>query len=389
MLSDELKQQIQLAYRTFLDKKGLTPRYGQRLMIAEIARGIAGVVQDNDGKRTGDQHVVVIEAGTGTGKTLAYLLGVMPVAKAMGKKVVLATATVALQDQVVNKDIPEVLRNSGFSFSYALAKGRGRYLCLSKLDRLMTPGQEAGTNLALWEDFQQYAVDKHEAELYRAMDQAVESRAWDGDRDSWSDSVDDLTWRRVTNDHRGCTGRSCGFYEDCPFYLARNDIYRADLIVANHDLVLADLAMGGGVVLPAPEDTVYVFDEGHHLPDKALNHFSCSSQVRSTLSWLQDLIKMLDSLVDSSDAQGMAAGVVGSVRDINAAMAEGLTLLLSTLTPLADATDQVESEQGKLVYRFEHGVVPEALRDQSAQLLAPSRELVKQLQLVVDWLQEG
>jgi len=156
MLSDELKQQIQLAYRTFLDKKGLTPRYGQRLMIAEIARGIAGVVQDNDGKRTGDQHVVVIEAGTGTGKTLAYLLGVMPVAKAMGKKVVLATATVALQDQVVNKDIPEVLRNSGFSFSYALAKGRGRYLCLSKLDRLMTPGQEAGTNLALWEDFQQY-----------------------------------------------------------------------------------------------------------------------------------------------------------------------------------------------------------------------------------------
>ena len=89
MLSDELKQQIQLAYRTFLDKKGLTPRYGQRLMIAEIARGIAGVVQDNDGKRTGDQHVVVIEAGTGTGKTLAYLLGVMPVAKAMGKKVVI------------------------------------------------------------------------------------------------------------------------------------------------------------------------------------------------------------------------------------------------------------------------------------------------------------
>ena len=72
MLSDELKQQIQLAYRTFLDKKGLTPRYGQRLMIAEIARGIAGVVQDNDGKRTGDQHVVVIEAGTGTGKASAF-----------------------------------------------------------------------------------------------------------------------------------------------------------------------------------------------------------------------------------------------------------------------------------------------------------------------------
>ena len=389
MLSDDLKQQIQQSYSTFLEKKGLKPRYGQRLMIAEIAKGLASVPRDADGKRTGDGHVVVVEAGTGTGKTLAYLLGVMPVAKAMGKKVVLATATVALQDQVVNKDIPEILRNSGFNFSYALAKGRGRYLCLSKLDRLMTPGQEAGTNLALWEDFQQYAVDKHEAELYRAMDQAVESGDWDGDRDRWSDSIDDFTWRRVTNDHRGCTGRSCGFYDDCPFYMARNDIYRADLIVANHDLVLADLAMGGGMVLPAPEDTIYIFDEGHHLPDKALNHFACSSQVRSTLAWLQDLVKMLDSLVKSSDAQGMAAGVAVTVRDVNEALAENLNLLLAALTPLAEQTDQIESEQGKLVYRFENGVVPDALRDQAAQLLPPSRELVKQLQMVVDWLQEG
>ncbi|AUM14255.1 ATP-dependent DNA helicase DinG [Ketobacter alkanivorans] len=389
MLSDELKQQIQQAYSTFLDRKSLKPRYGQRLMIAEIAKGLAAIEQDSEAKRTSDNHIVVIEAGTGTGKTLAYLLGVMPVAKAMGKKVVLATATVALQDQVVNKDIPETLKQSGFSFTYALAKGRGRYLCLSKLDRLMTPGQDAGSTLALWDDFQQFAVDKHEAELYRAMDKAIEARDWDGDRDRWQDAVEDLTWRRVTNDHRGCTGRSCGFYEDCPFYMARNDIYRADLIVANHDLVLADLAMGGGVVLPAPEDTIYIFDEGHHLPDKALNHFSCSSQVRSTLGWLQDLIKMLDSLVDSSDAQGMAANVAATVKDLNEGLSESLGLLLATLTPLAERTDQLDSDQGKLVYRFENGVVPEALRDQAAQLVQPSQELVKQLQLVVDWLQEG
>jgi len=389
MLTDDLKQQIQQAYSGFLEQKKLKPRYGQRLMIAEIAKGLAGVERDADGKRTGDNHVVVIEAGTGTGKTLAYLLGVMPVAKALDKKVVLATATVALQDQVVNKDIPELLRNSGLSFSCALAKGRGRYLCLSKLDRLMTPGQDVGTTLALWEDFQQYAVDKHEAELYRAMDKAVEGRSWDGDRDSWPEAVDDLTWRRVTNDHRGCTGRNCGFYEDCPFYMARNDLYKSDLIVANHDLVLADLAMGGGMVLPAPEDTIYIFDEGHHLPDKALNHFACSSQVRSTQSWLQELVKMLDSLVASSDSQGMAAGVVASVRDINQHLEEGLSLLLASLMPLAEQTDQLDTEQGRLVYRFANGAVPEALREQAGQLLAPSQDLVKQLNLVVEWLQEG
>src|SRR5690606_26109472 len=148
-----------------------------------------------------DNHVCVVEAGTGTGKTLGYLIAVMPLARALEKKVVLATATVALQDQIVNKDIPDLLRNSDLAFTSALAKGRGRYLCLNKLDRLMTPGQDLGSTLALWEDLHQYAVDKHEAELYRAMDQAIETRKWDGDRDSWPDGIGDFTWRRVTNDH--------------------------------------------------------------------------------------------------------------------------------------------------------------------------------------------
>ena len=347
MLTDELKQQIQTTYSEFLKRKGLKPRYGQRLMIAEIAKSLAAVKVDSDEKRTGDNHVCVIEAGTGTGKTLAYLLGVMPVAKALEKKVVLSTATVALQDQVINKDIPDLVRNSDFRFTYSLAKGRGRYLCLSKLDQLMTPGQEAGTNMALWEDFQQFAVDKEEAELFREMDKSVEARSWDGDRDSWPDAIADLTWRRVTNDHRGCTGRNCGFYEDCPFYFSRNDLYRSDLIVANHDLVLSDLAMGGGVVLPAPEDTIYIFDEGHHLPDKALNHFACSTQLRTTVSWLQDLNKMLESLEQTAVADSLASSVRGSVEEIGEELNERLGLMVSSLSPLADETDRMDGGAGQ------------------------------------------
>ena len=389
MLSDALKQQIQRSYSEFLNRKQLKPRYGQRLMIAEIAKALAAITMDAEGKRTSDNHVCVLEAGTGTGKTLGYLIAVMPLAKALGKKVVLSTATVALQDQVVNKDIPDLLRNSDLVFTYALAKGRGRYLCLSKLDRLMTPGSDVGSTLALWEDMQQYAVDKHEAELYRAMDKAIEAREWDGDRDSWPDGIDDFTWRRVTNDHRGCTGRSCGFYDDCPFYFARNDIYRAELIVANHDLVLADLAMGGGMVLPAPEDTIYIFDEGHHLPDKALNHFSCSAQLRSTQHWLGELVKMLESLVNTAGADSMGATALANVAALKEDLGGSLGLLLGSLTPLADQTEQVETEQGKLVYRFSNGVVPVELREQAALLEPMTQSLVKQLQLVVDWLQEG
>ena len=87
----------------------------------------------------------VVEAGTGTGKTIAYTLAVLPIAKALGKKVVLATATVALQEQIVLRDLPDILRHSGLHFSSLLAKGRGRYVCISKLDqRLASGGQQQG-----------------------------------------------------------------------------------------------------------------------------------------------------------------------------------------------------------------------------------------------------
>src|SRR5690554_6702392 len=136
MLSDEIKNTIQSAYTRFLDSKGLKARYGQRLMIAEVAKTLGTIAVDEEGKRSGDPAVLAIEAGTGTGKTVAYSLAAIPIAKAAGKRLVVATATVALQEQIVDKDLPDIIKNSGLHLSYALARGRGRYLCLSKLDVL-------------------------------------------------------------------------------------------------------------------------------------------------------------------------------------------------------------------------------------------------------------
>src|SRR5690554_7870122 len=126
MLDEALKGEIQAAYRRVLETQGLTPRYGQRLMIAEIARTLAGIEADDAGRRLSDEHVCVLEAGTGTGKTLAYLLAALPVAKARGKRLVVATATIALQEQVLLQDLPTLKAHSGLDFDYALAKGRGR-----------------------------------------------------------------------------------------------------------------------------------------------------------------------------------------------------------------------------------------------------------------------
>ncbi|MGA4815598.1 DEAD/DEAH box helicase [Pseudomonas aeruginosa] len=96
-------------------------------MIAEVAKALGAIKEDEEGHREGEPAVVAVEAGTGTGKTVAYSLAAIACAKASGKRLVIATATVALQEQIVHKDLPDLLRNSGLAFSFALAKGRGRH----------------------------------------------------------------------------------------------------------------------------------------------------------------------------------------------------------------------------------------------------------------------
>ncbi|MFW6345444.1 MAG: DEAD/DEAH box helicase, partial [Halomonas sp.] len=262
MLDEALKGEIQAAYRRVLEGLELTPRYGQRLMIAEIARTLAGIEADEAGRRIGDQHVCVLEAGTGTGKTLAYLLAALPVAKARGKRLVVATATVALQEQVLHQDLPALRAHSGIDFDYALAKGRGRYVCVARLDQALDGGEENPT-LSLFEQALDSAGDEFQA-LVASLGEAYGNGRWAGDRDSWPEAIEDAHWRRLTVDHRQCTNRRCGHFGACAFFRARRDLDTADVIVANHDLVLADLSLGGGVVLPDPGDCIHIFDEGHH-----------------------------------------------------------------------------------------------------------------------------
>ena len=146
MLTDAIKESIQSAYTSLLDSKELKARYGQRLMIAEVARTLTA---KNDQE---DTPVCVVEAGTGTGKTIAYTVAAVPIAQALEKTLIISTATVALQEQIIHKDLPDILHHSDLSFNFALAKGRGRYLCLSKLDAVLQDSNANNEAMALYPD---------------------------------------------------------------------------------------------------------------------------------------------------------------------------------------------------------------------------------------------
>ena len=388
MLSDDLKQSIQQHYSTLVKNKDLQNRPGQKLMIAEIANCLAAVEMDEEGKRTSKQPpVCVIEAGTGIGKTIAYLLSAVPVAQAMGKKVVLATATVALQEQVMYKDIPDLLQHSGMRFTYSLAKGRGRYLCLSKLDNMLrsNSSQDAMLDLYGLELEDASAADKA---LFQDMLDALAAGKWKGDRDDWPTVLNDNQWRSVSVEKGQCSGNRCSNFSTCCFFRARTNMQKADCIVANHDLVLADLALGGGVILPAPEDCIYIFDEAHHLPLKGVSHFSHFIRMRATLTWLDRINTVFKGMtVELGRDEELSVQLEKARQAADQTRAE-LQQHLPVFQTFIEKAESTGPGGDATQFTFDQGEVGEELREISHNILLEFRELYERLVKITDRLKD-
>ena len=372
LLADEYKDLIQGAYSAWLDARGFRGRRGQRAMIADIARTFAAAGEVED--RSSGEHICVIEAGTGIGKTVAYLVAAIPIAQALGKKLIVATATVNLQEQLVLRDLPDIAKHSGIQFNAVLAKGRGRYVCLERLDRHLRNAETESAELQLFDE--ELMSDDGRA-LFGAMLAGVADGSWAGDRDSWAEELEDEVWARATTDHRACAGPRCGFFRQCPFFRARDELHEVDVIVANHDLVLADLALGGGALLPAPEDAVYVFDEGHNLSDKALGHFRYSARLRGTIRWLEGLGGFVGSMVQRLHRPPELEAPALEIAQVLPGLTERLAALRDELEQALALHAQGD---GRMRHRFPHGRVPDDLGE-------PSRVLADGFESIAGWLQ--
>ncbi len=328
-------------------------------MIATVANHFLAIKTDGDGHRSDDNPVCLVEAGTGTGKTLAYMVACLPIAKALEKKLVIATATIALQEQIVQKDLPALKKHGGYDFDFRLAKGRRRYLCVSRLDQALSQNASIDPTQALFEDELALKLDGQQQVLYKDMVVQLGSNQWDGDRDAWKDPLAEDHWRPITTDHKGCTNRRCSHFSQCPFFKAREGLEQADCIVTNHDLVLADLALGGGAILPAPEDTIYIFDEGHHLADKTLKQFTHQQGIRQLSRWYGQTRSGLKKFLKEWQGGGKGAQLSGQVQD----HVQGLELQLVSLEQFLDqsAFRPEDGYQQQENYRFSQGIIPSEL----------------------------
>ena len=375
MLDASLKKEIQTAYSQFLESRGLKARPAQKQMIAAVARTIGAIRADEKGKRLGESHLVAVEAGTGTGKTIAYLLAALPIAKRHDLKLVVSTATVALQEQLIDKDLPELAEHAGLSFRYTLAKGRGRYLCLNKAEQLLDTQESLG-QMALYEDEEQLTVEPSVLEKVRLIMQRYAEGAWDGDKDKLIEAPAEETWNLLTSDHMQCSNRRCINFSVCPFYRAREQMVDADLVIANHDLVLADLSLGGGAILPEPSNTLYVFDEGHHLADKAGSHFSYSLRLLAAVRLIGGMEKKLLQFSQHCSSSFLDDLVTRTHQPI-----ADLLLALNAWRELAESLS-FDSDRGRTPrVRFTNGRQPESW-------MIPAKEVSHCCQRLLQYLEQ-
>lgn len=318
---------------------GSTPREGQRQMLHSIGRVLARARFDPDA----EPQIAVIEAGTGVGKTRAYLAAGLLLARQHGVKLVVSTSTVALQEQVLFKDLPELAHALEDPPSVALLKGRGRYVCPVRLDAAASGDQEP---LELESgDVAPQPGDAGTERLQR-LRQRLKSAQWDGERDSLP-PADLALWPSIAAERGSCTSRHCPKFNACPYFDAKRAASKADVLVTNHDLVLASLRNDQSS-LPSGERAVYVFDEGHHLPATALAHFACEASLTER-RWLQRLEKSL--LNATSALRFPGAGFDGSAAPLTQALDDLLRGLLEQLG--ADALPGDEESAGARRLRLE------------------------------------
>src|SRR4051812_24522210 len=267
-------------------------------MAKAIARAIAG------------QKTLIAEAGTGTGKTFAYLVPAL----LWGGKVIVSTGTKNLQDQLFLRDIPTVRRALNAPVSVALLKGRANYVCHFHLERTLQNGR---------------LTSREDVGYLRDISRFMKTTGT-GDKAELSNVPESAPiWSLVTSTRDTCLGAECQFYQDCFVMKARREAQQADVVVVNHHLFFADVALKDtGVAELLPSANTVIFDEAHQLPETATLFFGDTVSTSQVLELCRDVLaEGLSHARDGADWAKVVTPVERAARDLRLAFPQDVIRL--------------------------------------------------------------
>ena len=297
---------------------GFRPRQSQ----TDMARAVADTIQS--------RGTLLAEAGTGTGKTFAYLVPAL----LWGGKVIISTGTKNLQDQLFLRDIPIVRQAMNAPVTVALLKGRANYLCHFHLERTQQNGRlTSRDDVGYLRDIARFiktTSSGDKAELSRVPDNA-------------------LIWNLVTSTRDNCLGAECTYYQDCFVMKARKEAQQADVVVVNHHLFFADVALKDtGVAELLPTANTVIFDEAHQLPDTATLFFGDTVSTSQVMELCRDVLaEGLTHARDGADWGAVVSTVEKAARDLRLTFpSEGSRLALEQIaqsSPFFSALEHLKS----------------------------------------------
>ncbi len=296
------------------------PRRSQTEMAKAVASAIAS------------QTTLIAEAGTGTGKTFAYLVPAL----LWGGKTIVSTGTKNLQDQLFLRDIPAVRNALQAPVSVALLKGRSNYLCHYHLERTLQNGRMTSRDdvgyLREISRFLKMTKSGDKAELARVPENA-------------------LIWNLVTSTRDNCMGTECQYYQDCFVMKARKEAQQADVVVVNHHLFFADVALkDSGITELLPSANTIIFDEAHQLPDTATLFFGDTFSTSQVLELCRDVLaEGLSNARDGADWGKVVSVVEKAARDLRLTFPQDIVRLsLPQIAPSSDFFPALETLKDEL-----------------------------------------
>ncbi|MFJ3046392.1 ATP-dependent DNA helicase [Herbaspirillum chlorophenolicum] len=269
------------------------PRHSQ----TEMAKAIASAIVN--------RGTLIAEAGTGTGKTFAYLVPAL----LWGGKVIVSTGTKTLQDQLYTRDIPTVRKALQAPVSVALLKGRSNYVCHFHLERTLQNGR---------------LTSREDVGYLREISRFMKTTS-SGDKAELTKVPETASvWNLVTSTRDTCFGSECQYYQDCFVMKARKEAQQADVVVVNHHLFFADVALKDtGIAELLPAANTVIFDEAHQLPETATLFFGETVSTSQVLELCRDVLaEGLSHARDGADWARLVAPVERAARDLRLAFPE-------------------------------------------------------------------